>query len=800
MAHLVPYGDLREVNLSGAQLGDIDLNHADLSGAKLAGAILIGAILVEVDLSEAILTAANLTDANLSGAELTGADLTGANLTGANLIGANLIDVNLTDANLSRVDLVGAVLIGANLSRANLSGTDLTGADLTGVNLRGADLTDAILTDANLTNADLTDADLNDATLSGAFLSGVNLTHTNIIGADFTDTIGNIDQSRVRYRSRELGHPHILNRYIIEPGADLSDLDLSNLDFTMTGTGVDEFDIYEYGPNLAGANLTNSNLNQSNLWRGGLNNALLSGASLIGTNLNNTDLTYADLTGAKLHSASLIEADLANADLSNADLIGADLKDANLMNANLTDANLSGANLSGTNLDGADLTGVIIEHDMFPQWLQQHQQRQQHQQDEQEYEIQRAQTNLGGTTAWYNSCRLIMPEGIPPYLKYSIEETEIICREQLSKRQDHVLLDYFRSKERITVRGTHQIVYQWTRPDGSVNDPVYFFDLLTTVALTSQSLKFISTTGQIAEDYGGITRTVFSKAGEYINNIMITRANRLYFPPEPPKDFGAKLSHIVKLAMMQGVVLGIPLSYGLLYCMQKGPLRLKEMSLPILLYLYNQDDPDGFLLSLRYIGDDALEQLAEVSGELPGYLSKKAHILPEDRLEWLRRYLYTLLYGTGKGVRAFLQPYPQPWDVELQVRLKVCALSEIAEILGTRITYESMHKVLDRAIFEGGSLEDQETLRAFMERYLAEIDVDQMAKWMIFATGSTDQMVTMKFVINQNRGRLPVAHTCSNEMNFAVYYDYGYDYEHEYEKFKSDMNYSISAHEDFGVV
>ena len=78
---------------------------------------------------------ANLRDANLSDA-----DLSCANLSDADLSCANLSCADLRDANLSGADLSGANLRDANLSCADLSGADLRGADLSGANLSGADL------------------------------------------------------------------------------------------------------------------------------------------------------------------------------------------------------------------------------------------------------------------------------------------------------------------------------------------------------------------------------------------------------------------------------------------------------------------------------------------------------------------------------------------------------------------------------------------------------------------------------------------------------------------------------------
>jgi hypothetical protein len=135
---------------------------------------------------------ANLRDANLSDADLRGADLSGANLSDADLRGANLSDANLSDADLRGADLRGANLSDANLRRADLRGADLRGASLSDADLRGANLSDADLRRADLRDADLRDANLSDANLSDANLSGANLSDANLRGADWIPVIPNI--------------------------------------------------------------------------------------------------------------------------------------------------------------------------------------------------------------------------------------------------------------------------------------------------------------------------------------------------------------------------------------------------------------------------------------------------------------------------------------------------------------------------------------------------------------------------------------------------------------------------------
>ena len=93
---------------------------------------------------------ANLRDADLSGADLSGANLRDADLSGANLRDANLRGADLSGANLRDADLSGADLSFANLSNANLRGANLRGADLSGANLSCANLSNANLSGASM--------------------------------------------------------------------------------------------------------------------------------------------------------------------------------------------------------------------------------------------------------------------------------------------------------------------------------------------------------------------------------------------------------------------------------------------------------------------------------------------------------------------------------------------------------------------------------------------------------------------------------------------------------------------------
>ena len=204
-------------------------------------------------------------------------------------------------ADLQHCRLPSSVITGADLAGADLAGADLAGAGIRGADLRDADLAGADLSGAALTGTDLFGADLSGSTLAGATLRGCNLSAVDLTGADLTGVRMQADPS-----SGIIGAPKALpvdwslvGGYLVGPGADLDEADLSF-----------------------------------------------------------ADLTGADLTGADLSHADLISADVSRADLSDADLKGADISDADLRGADVADTDLG--DLAGVIPFGIPLPGRVV--------------------------------------------------------------------------------------------------------------------------------------------------------------------------------------------------------------------------------------------------------------------------------------------------------------------------------------------------------------------------------------------------------------------------------------------------------
>lgn len=176
------------INLSRANLTDIDLRAANLHKAIMIGANFMGANLSQ----------ANLCEVSLWKANLRGAILSKANLKDANLIEADLCAASLQKANLYNVNLYKADLHGANFGRAYFYRADLSEADLSQANL-----SEVYLCEANLYEADLSGADLEGANFEGADLLNIRFDpETNWSSICSWDNARNIPQEWIDERTQ----------------------------------------------------------------------------------------------------------------------------------------------------------------------------------------------------------------------------------------------------------------------------------------------------------------------------------------------------------------------------------------------------------------------------------------------------------------------------------------------------------------------------------------------------------------------------------------------------------------------
>ena len=168
---------LSGVDLLGANLDGTRLRHADLRNAVL-GISTGGGEMYDVfgagmptRPALATLRSADLRWADLSGANLGLVDLTGSIRDGANFSGANMEWADMRAVSAQGADFSGAFLWKVLLSQASLPNADLHASVLGAALLCEADLRYADLSDADLEGAFLLGSDLSYADLSGANLS-----------------------------------------------------------------------------------------------------------------------------------------------------------------------------------------------------------------------------------------------------------------------------------------------------------------------------------------------------------------------------------------------------------------------------------------------------------------------------------------------------------------------------------------------------------------------------------------------------------------------------------------------------
>jgi len=301
-----------------------------------------------LNLSACNLSGANLNGANFSRSILTSTVFTGAllnrtNFTGSNVQSSKFINAQLSDATFTSAQVAGSSFVGASMVRIRSGG--LVGQALLpsgwhqvkgflvgpGAWLSGANLANAVLSGFNLTNDVLTGANLSGAQLTGALLQGVK--SGQVMGIP------------------SLPAPWIIREgYLLGPGADLSETDLTDFDLS--------------DANLTGANLTASTLYGANVSQSIFTSAQLAGVSSGG--LNGTPALSAGWfigngyligPGASLRSAELTGIDFGTTDLNGTDLTAAHLQGANLASSSLTGLVIDGtANPSAWNVGGIDGT------------------------------------------------------------------------------------------------------------------------------------------------------------------------------------------------------------------------------------------------------------------------------------------------------------------------------------------------------------------------------------------------------------------------------------------------------------
>ncbi len=278
--------DLRGFNFSGAWLENVNFTKSNISGADFSYAVLAHANMTEV-----VAMNTNFTGANLGRAQLQRAILERADLTSSIMMYCALGQTQLRFAKLKN-----AMILDTTWGIADWSGADLSGQIFYKLDLKGLCLAEADVSSCNFIDCDLTGLDFR----------GANLSATTFITCK-------LDRAQCQSANAK-GVVLVKECSLLE--ADLSQAQFNNCNFgasDMTGVRMVK-------TNLDGANLSDAKISQSD-WRLAtavgalLRKTNIKNSLLAGVNFSNAILQHADLRGCDLRRSNLFATDMSRVKL-----------------------------------------------------------------------------------------------------------------------------------------------------------------------------------------------------------------------------------------------------------------------------------------------------------------------------------------------------------------------------------------------------------------------------------------------------------------------------------------------------
>jgi len=169
------------------------------------------------------------------------------------------------------------------------------------------------------------------------------------------NSIGSLSSSGNSYNNCNLPHSRLRLQGVILVGLDLSNLDLSFVNFCKADLTSVNFS----GANLEGADFSRATIEKANFAGANLHRAVLSRSKGAGVNLDSCNLQDADLSLSDFSAATLRFANLTNANMSGCMMHNSDLTGANLKKCSLKGAILSGAEFNESCRATLPMGGVL---------------------------------------------------------------------------------------------------------------------------------------------------------------------------------------------------------------------------------------------------------------------------------------------------------------------------------------------------------------------------------------------------------------------------------------------------------
>jgi len=456
----------------------------------------------------------------------------------------------------------------------------------------------------------------------------------------------------------------------------------------------------------------------------------------------------------------------------------------------------------------ADHLPVEVEHSMQDTEWQQMQEGQS-QQRPQQFDERAVHTNMGideyrnDPSGLMDACTF-MPASTPDngmeFMIDTIREMEKVCRQHIalidhrpgSPLQGPLVTKFYNQQynpDRVHIN------MQWMQDDGITLMPLKYFASVISSNFISMSEIKITLVDSPTIDAGGVSRSVFSKAGEYIQSICMKEGNRYFFGQRMPKDSYDIIVGCIIASLNKGFSLSAPLSYGILYCINRAAVpSISDMELPTLMALMARDDPDELQRLITSIGTQQDIELATpyhkyTEAVLPKSDGEAIDINMDRRYEWLKRILYHNLFGRQKKHLEKFLASPK-WAEGIThtegiiTAMRNCQLDELAIVLGTVLTKEAMDALVIRRDWPEPSMETMQYVRDYINA-----NEDKWTAFLRFITGSADPNLVIK--VDRKDNGLPTSSTCFNRLHLRTYTNY--------EDFAREMDISLTGADDMSL-
>lgn len=292
-----------------------------------------------MDLRELDLSGANLTGLTLTAADLTGSDMSGANLTDATLDGANCSRVLLTRSKIENTSLRNALFRETNLGATSPSRADFTGAQLSAMVLQHSTFSNCNFENSSwdevvqTTSAAFSNCRFDSATVNKTIFTECRFANSSFARGKF---------SQVAFQVNTLENITFENAALISITFVASTL--RNVNFMHARI---EGASFTYKLNIdtcsfQGAKIKNSSFNRTVLNTVDFSDAVmlhcdLSAATLHGANFAAVKATGSIFRRTDLRLARFVAADLTGCNFQQADMRGTDLRRANLCTADVSE-------------------------------------------------------------------------------------------------------------------------------------------------------------------------------------------------------------------------------------------------------------------------------------------------------------------------------------------------------------------------------------------------------------------------------------------------------------------------------